>query len=245
MRTLNMPIPNITWLNAIDSTNSEAARHYATAADFEVWVAAFQEAGRGQQQNRWESEAGMNLLFSIFLRPSDLQADKQFLLSQLVSLALCKTLEEEGVKAIIKWPNDIYVGKKKIAGILIEHHISGAYVLSSIAGVGLNVNQSAFYAAPNPTSLFLETNRIFDLSLLLQNILNNVKKYYYPINPAKLQKEYLAHLLFYKEWADYITSDNILFKAQIVDVHATGELVLMNEAGDSQYFAFKEITLCQ
>ena len=235
---------HITWLAATDSTNSEAARHCATAADFDVWATAFQEAGRGLQQNRWESEAGKNLLFSIFFRPSKLRADKQFLLSQIISLALCESLQEEGVKAVIKWPNDIYVGKNKIAGILIEHNISGAYVSSSIAGIGLNVNQTVFHAAPNPTSLFLETNRTFDLLSLLQKILNNVKKHYLFINPEKLQQKYLSYLLFYKQLADYKTLEGVFFKAQIVDVRSTGELVLMDEVGDNHVFAFKEVSLC-
>ena len=242
---MKSPEYHITRLDTVDSTNSEAARHYATAADLDVWVAAFQEAGRGQQQNRWESEAGKNLLFSIFFRPSNLPAEKQFLLSQLISLALCDSLLQEGVKAVIKWPNDIYVGEKKIAGILLEHNISGAYVSSSIAGIGLNVNQSVFHSAPNPTSLFLETNRLFNLHLLLQKIVENVKKYYLPINPKQLQEQYLSHLLFYKQWADYKTSNGILFKAQIVDVRSTGELVLINELGGNQNFAFKEVFLCQ
>ena len=236
--------PHITWLDTVDSTNSEAARHYATAADLEVWAAAFQEVGRGQQQNRWESEANKNLLFSIFFRPSNLRAEKQFMLSQLISLALCESLQQEGIKALIKWPNDIYVGKKKIAGILIEHHIFGAYVSSSIGGVGLNVNQAVFHVAPNPTSMFLETNRLFDLPLLLQKIVNTIKKHYLSIDPAKLQQEYLSHLLFYKQWANYRTSEGILLKAQIIDVRPGGELVLMDEVGNNHSFIFKEVSLC-
>ena len=240
-----MSPPHITWLDAVDSTNSEAARHLATASDLDVWAAAFQEAGRGQQTNRWESEAGKNLLFSIFFRPSLLPADKQFLLSQIISIALCEVLQEEGAKAVIKWPNDIYVNKNKIAGILIEHHISGAYVSTSIAGVGLNVNQSVFHTAPNPTSLFLETKHSFDLSSLLHKILSKVKKYYLPINSEKLQKKYLSYLLNYRKYATYTNTEGVIFKAKIIDVRTTGELALMNEVGDIHNFAFKEVSLCQ
>ncbi|MCL2097586.1 MAG: biotin--[acetyl-CoA-carboxylase] ligase [Bacteroidales bacterium] len=236
---------SVTWLNTVDSTNSEAARHSATAADLEVWAAVFQQVGRGQQENRWESEAGKNLLFSIFLRPKLLLAEKQFLLSQLVSIALCDCLQKEGVKAVIKWPNDIYVNKKKIAGILIEHHISGAYISSSIAGIGLNVNQQVFHTAPNPTSMFLETKRLFDLPLLLQKIINNIKTYYLSIDAEKLQERYLSYLLNYKKWATYINSDGKIFKAKIIDVCSTGELSLINKMGDILHFAFKEISLCQ
>ena len=240
---MNFNKPHINRLDTVDSTNSEAARHYDSAADLEVWAADFQEAGRGLQQNRWESEAGQNLLFSIFFRPKNLLAEKQFLLSQLVSLSLYETLQKEGINAIIKWPNDIYAGKKKIAGILIENHISGAYVSSSIAGIGLNVNQAVFHTASNPTSMFLETNRLFSLPLVLQEILNNVTKYYLSVNPEKLQEKYLSHLLFYKEWANYTTPDGMFFKAQIVDIRPSGELVLMNETGDKQIFMFKEVNL--
>ncbi len=164
-------IPIIHCLQETDSTNNEASRHYATAADGEVWVAEFQRAGKGQQNNSWESEAGKNLLFSIFLRPQRLRAAEQFRLSQAVSLAVCEALREEGLMAVIKWPNDIYVGEKKIVGMLIEQHVMGEYVTSAVAGIGLNVNQTEFDPTlPNPTSLSLATGRPIDREAVLETI---------------------------------------------------------------------------
>ncbi len=231
-------------LQETDSTNSEAARHCGVAADGEVWVAAFQHAGKGQQSNSWESEAGKNLLFSIFLRPQRLKAAEQFRLSQAVSLAVCEALREEGIDAVIKWPNDIYVGEKKIAGLLIEQHIMGEYVTSAVAGIGLNVNQSVFRSpAPNPTSMVLETGRTFELEPLLQRVLKHIADRYAGLSAAGLKEDYLRCLFRYHEWAYYL-ADNFRFKGKITDVLPTGELVVVLENHKKYAFLFKTINFC-
>ncbi len=236
--------PVIHRLRETDSTNNEATRHYATAVDGEVWTAEFQCAGKGQQSNSWESEAGKNLLFSIFLRPQRLKAAEQFRLSQAVSLAVCEALREEGVNAVIKWPNDIYVGKKKIVGMLIEQHVMGEYVTSAVAGIGLNVNQVVFRSpAPNPTSLALETGKTFDLELLLQQLLKHIAGRYAGLAAAGLKEDYLRCLFRYDKWAHY-EADNIRFKGKIVDVLPTGELVLLLKNAKKVIFSFKNIVFC-
>ena len=120
-----------------------------------VVVADFQTAGRGCGTNSWESERGSNLLFSILLHPKDIKANQQFLISEIIALALAETIAKrvgEGVS--IKWPNDIYWHDRKLCGILIEHRLSGDTIAESIIGVGLNVNQTVFVSnAPNPVSL--------------------------------------------------------------------------------------------
>ena len=113
-----------------------------------------QTAGRGQQNNSWESEAGKNIAYSVFLRPVHINPNNSFVLSQAVSLATVELLDTLNIKASIKWPNDIYVQDKKIAGILIENLIQGKSLLGCIAGIGLNVNQEHFTSdAPNPVSI--------------------------------------------------------------------------------------------
>ena len=134
-----------------------------------VW-ADFQTAGRGQRGHTWESRAGENLTFSVVLEPTFLPAREQFLLSEAVALALVDMLAEQGVEARIKWTNDIYVGDRKLVGILIEHTYSGCNLSRTIAGVGINVNQRAFSAdVPNPTSMALETGREFDCGQVLSH----------------------------------------------------------------------------
>ncbi len=147
----------IKWYQTIDSTNSQANRELADAPHGSVWVADFQTAGRGQRGNKWESKSAENLTFSILLRPIFLSPTRQFLISQIASIGVLRYLHAKGVEAKIKWPNDIYIGNKKICGMLIEHSISGDKLSGSIVGIGLNLNQREFASdAPNPTSLILE-----------------------------------------------------------------------------------------
>ncbi|MFW6226834.1 MAG: biotin--[acetyl-CoA-carboxylase] ligase, partial [Bacteroidota bacterium] len=108
-----------------------------------IWT-GFQEEGKGQQGNRWESNSGENLLASWILYPRFLEPRQQFSLSVINSLAIIDLLNEFGVQGRIKWPNDIFTGNKKIAGMLIENSIEGSYLLFSVIGTGLNVNQTVF-----------------------------------------------------------------------------------------------------
>jgi BirA family biotin operon repressor/biotin-[acetyl-CoA-carboxylase] ligase len=229
----------VTFLNEVDSTNSEAARHLHDAPHGAVWVAGFQHAGRGQQENQWESEAGQNLLFSVLLRPSQFRAEAQFLLSQVVSLGVCDYLRDEGLPAEIKWPNDIYVGHRKIAGMLIEHHVCGEYLSSTIAGIGLNVNQQQFNRAPQATSMRLETGREFNLEVVLEALLTRIFNRYNG-HYAMLHTDYLEVLYRYRQWAWY-EAEQGRFRAQIVGVEPAGELVLEQEDGTTVSYLQKSI----
>ena len=139
-----------------DSTNLDAWRNKDTAEDMTVWCAEYQTAGRGQRGNRWESRQGENLMFSILFRPRDLKAAGQFVISQICSVGIVRYLSDLGLDARIKWPNDIYIGDRKICGMLIENTLKGDTLAVSIAGIGLNVNQRVFPPElPNPTSVLL------------------------------------------------------------------------------------------
>ena len=137
---------------SLPSTNTEAKKAGYRHGD--AIIAREQTAGRGQRGNKWSSRAGENLTFSLVWEPTFLEAKRQFLLSEAVALALTDTLAKWDVRSKIKWTNDIYVGNKKICGILIEHDLEGMYLSRTIIGVGLNVNQAHFTSnAPNPISL--------------------------------------------------------------------------------------------
>lgn len=151
---------NIHWLKLTDSTNLDAWRGRETEPDCTVWSAGYQTAGRGQRGNRWESRAGENLMFSILFKPEGIRAEDQFVISQICSVGIVRYLQDAGISARIKWPNDIYVGDRKICGMLIENVLSGGMVASSIAGIGLNLNQRDFPSGlPNPTSAVLELEK--------------------------------------------------------------------------------------
>lgn len=178
--------PQIIPLEEIDSTNAEAKRNLHHAREGTVWSAQFQTSGRGQYDRRWESIRGQNLLFTLLLRPVFLSANKQFLISKCTALAVYDFLETLGLTAAIKWPNDIYIGPNKVCGILIEHQLSGNNLISSIVGIGINVNQNRFEGAPNPTSLYLETGVIQELDLLLPQVLQQLQKWYQTLKDGKI-----------------------------------------------------------
>ena len=152
------------------STNDEARDAKYRHGDI-VW-AERQTAGRGQRGHTWTSPEGENLTFSMVLEPRFLPVGEQFLLSEAVTLALTDTLAAYGIDTRIKWTNDIYVGDRKLVGILIEHNHAGASLSRTIAGIGINVNQTAFDPAlPNPVSLAQAGGRKFNRSRLLETFL--------------------------------------------------------------------------
>ena len=147
---------DIIWLESVDSTNEEAKRHISDIDNLSVLSALEQTAGRGQRGNKWTSNTGENLMFSIVLKDPKISARDQFVLNEIASLAVVDFLSMHGISARIKWPNDIYVGLKKICGILIENSLQGSAISSSIIGIGLNINQRNFNVnLPNPTSMVL------------------------------------------------------------------------------------------
>jgi BirA family biotin operon repressor/biotin-[acetyl-CoA-carboxylase] ligase len=144
----------------------------------------------------------------------------------------------------IKWPNDIYAGNKKIAGILIENVVSGNHIIRSIAGIGLNVNQEHFSGdLPNPTSLLLETGCHFDMTELLDQITERMEYWYnvlYREEYSIIDREYLNHLYGLNEIRAFV-NDGKKFMAKITGVDKSGELVLETEGGRKIMFGFKEI----
>lgn len=153
----------ITWFDSIDSTNSEARRRLPVNAKMSVYAAKFQTAGRGQRGNKWSSAAGENLTFSVLLnfahpQMPDLAVRDQFLLSIVAALSVSDLLQKLNIRNSIKWPNDIYIGRRKVCGMLIENIVGNAGLEHSIIGIGLNLNQTEFPPElVNPTSVLVSS----------------------------------------------------------------------------------------
>ena len=151
----------ITWFDSIDSTNSEARRQLPANAKMSVYAAKFQTAGRGQRGNKWSSAAGQNLTFSVLLnfthpQMPDLAVRNQFLLSIVAALSVSDLLQKLNIRNSIKWPNDIYIGRRKVCGMLIENIVGNTGLEHSIIGIGLNLNQTEFPPElVNPTSVLV------------------------------------------------------------------------------------------
>lgn len=159
------------------STNSWVAANLGGDEENFVVYAEAQTAGRGQRGNSWESEPGKNITASALLHPEGIAPVRQFVISEAVALAVTDMLAEIGIDAMVKWPNDIYVGDRKICGILIEHSIMPGKILHSIAGVGINVNQQVFLSdAPNPVSVVNLTGVTHDVPSLVKRLAECIEK---------------------------------------------------------------------
>ena len=167
----------IKWLEEADSTNNVLLRHIRDYDNLSVVAAVSQTAGRGQRGNRWVSAPGDNLTFSLLLRPEGLPVREVMAVTCLATLAVRDRLRDEGVPAVIKWPNDIYVGKKKICGMLVENGLEGTDVGWSVVGIGINLNQTVFPGEVlNPTSLKRLTGRSYELVPFLEKVCQEIEK---------------------------------------------------------------------
>lgn len=245
-----MPCPEFTYplirLQQTESTN-RYLKDLSSRQEVEEWttvVAEYQTAGRGQRGNVWEAEAHKNLLFSILLRPHFLEAGRQFLLSQAVSLAIYRSLEPLVPRLSIKWPNDIYADNRKIAGILMEHELTGSTICHSIVGIGLNVNQQQFTGqAPNPVSVCHFTHREEDRFALLHNIVAHLISTYETLRQGlstQLEADY-ARVLFRNQGYHRFKDSTGIFTARMERVTPDGQLHLVDEQGHGRTYWFKEV----
>jgi BirA family transcriptional regulator, biotin operon repressor / biotin---[acetyl-CoA-carboxylase] ligase len=237
---------NIVELDVVDSTNNYASDLVTknNALEGTVVVAHYQGSGKGQRGNVWTSEPGKNLTFSLVLKPKKVSPSEAFVISKIVSLAICKYLDtvvEEDV--FIKWPNDIYVGQKKICGILIENQFKGKKFESSIIGIGLNVNQSNFQNLPRVTSLILELKKELELRSVLDDLLKSIEICYLRLQRegvSMIHEEYLVNLLFIDEMRRYKTSQGEII-GKIVNVLSNGKVEIETKEGQLFNFDIKEL----
>lgn len=238
---------NIIFCESLPSTNNHAADilKQKEVQEGTIIQTDFQSAGRGQSGNKWESEKGKNLLISIILFPKMINPADQFIISMTVSLGICDFLKKYIPDSNIKWPNDIYVGNDKIAGILIENSIMGEHIENSVIGIGLNINQDIFRSdAPNPVSLKMLTGSELNLSECLTQLASDLDKRYKQLLSEQfdiIRNEYVSYLYRLKEWSSFLGPDCI-FDGRILTVRDNGKLVIEKKAGGRSEFSFKEIS---
>ena len=204
-----------------------------------VTWAEYQTAGKGCGTNSWESERGKNLTFSMLIHPEEIEANKQFYITEVVSVAMCRVLQSYIYNKVeIKWPNDIYVDDRKICGMLIENRLQGAVIKDSIIGIGLNVNQRVFTSdAPNPVSMIQLTGREIDREALLQAFLQAFEQAWTSDTVASDYRQ-----LLYRREGFYPYEDRQgRFEARIVGIEPDGHLSLEDREGRRRQYAFKEV----
>jgi BirA family biotin operon repressor/biotin-[acetyl-CoA-carboxylase] ligase len=236
----------IIYIFEIDSTNNylKSLLLKQKVEEGTIISADFQTGGRGQRGNGWVSEKGKNLLFSIVLYPDTVEANEQFVISQIVSLAVADCLRKYTDNVAIKWPNDIYCGDKKICGILIENILEGNKIKESVCGIGININQESFdNSAPNPVSLKQITGKDYKPDIILEEMRSILFSYYEKLKAGEIQiiSENYKKSLFRKTGYHLFNDNTNDFIARIKNVASDGMLVLETESGDERRFAFKEV----
>jgi len=238
--------PRYIWLDRVDSTNSHCMKMAAENELEGLAVAAFlQENGRGQRGSSWESQDGLNLTFSLLLRPTFLRVEEQFALSKAIALSVCQWIKSAGASAKIKWPNDIYIGDSKVCGILIENSFSSSTLDVSVVGIGLNLNQAFFSDdLPNPTSMKLITGKEFSPAAVLVELVSFIQNFYANLklgDKNEMDALYLQSLYHFGDFFDFKTNEGT-FSAKIIGIKNTGELILETNIGQQLFFAFKEVS---
>lgn len=226
-----------------------AAVHQHELGDRTMVVAHNQESGRGQRGNSWESEPGKNLTVTMLYRPkADMDPrpldEQQFRISEATALGVADTLEAYGLTAMVKWSNDVYVGDRKISGILIEHTIIGNRLDNSRIGIGLNVNQREFVSdAPNPVSMYQLLGEELQLARVLDTLSEKLERRLEQ-DADTLHADYMS-LLWRKDGQYYgfrmREGNRAEFQASIRDVRRNGPLVLLMSDGTETAFYFKEV----
>jgi len=235
-------------LTQVASTNACALELLSKSKTAEGTIVStfHQTDGRGQIGNKWESAPGKNISLSAIFYPDFLEAKDQFLLNVFVSLAVFDFVEKHLPRSLasIKWPNDIYVGSQKIAGILLQNSLINTQIRSTVVGIGINVNQALFLSnPPNPTSLRLEAGFDFDLPALIPPLCEFLESRYLQLKAGKivpLRQAYLRHLYRFGLPANYQRTNGETFVGTITGIDEIGRLK-MEVGGKKEVFDLKEI----
>lgn len=235
----------------LPSTNAYASELVAKSKPSEgTVISTFRQAqGRGQLGSKWESEPDKNLTLSVVLYPDFLLPRQNFALNKAVALAVRQFIAELVPQQLvcIKWPNDIYVGTRKICGILIQNSLNRNALASSIVGIGINVNQTTFSKdIPNPSSLQLENGKEYDLSSLIPSLCHHLEVMYLRLKArefAVLDAEYLQNLYRYQLLTLFQRRNGSTFWGKISGISAIGRLQIAHRDGTEEDFDLKEVSI--
>lgn len=224
-----------------DSTMDDAKRLAESGAVHgTVVVADKQNAGKGRRGRVWQSPAGKDLYFTLLLKP-DFAPDRAAGLTLVMALAVTQAIEKNcGIKAEIKWPNDVVVNGKKVCGILTEMGVAGGKIQQVTIGAGVNVNRTDSpedipeEIKETATSLFLQTGKVVDREELLQEILRafeiDYEKYVQTLNMEQLLEEYNLRLVN-RDRRVRVLDPKGAFEGVAKGINASGELLVETAEG--------------
>ncbi len=239
----------------LPSTNAALVEAVSTAQGLregDVYLTDEQTAGRGQGANGWHATPGKNLTFSLLLYPDHLAVDALFTLSRFTSIAIAATVRyfigsELAQTVRIKWPNDVYVADRKIAGILIQNGLRGSTVQWSVVGIGLNVNETDFPPALRPTATSLATlhGEALSLERVRDRLFANLARCYtdtFPAGRASLEEAYHGQLYQLGQPAPYLHLDRQeRFSGSVRGVDSDGRLLVERSDGSVEAFELRSL----
>jgi len=240
---------NIIFLPRVNSTNSYAIEMLKNVnlSEGTVVHTAEQTGGKGQRGSVWKTEKTSNLTASLVIKPTFLNLKNQHYLYQVSALAcydvLAELLDTSQFDIKIKWPNDILVNKQKVAGILIENHVTNAKLSWSVVGIGINVNQTIFDEGYNASSLKLILGENINIDKVLELLCKHFEKHYLQLKNNKfdqIKNEYLKHFFRLNNWMDF-EIEGIVKTMYVVGVSDEGMLWLKDKNDRSYYMDVKQV----
>lgn len=251
----DLPLGGIRYFDSIGSTNDEAARWAAAdAPDCALVIADEQTAGRGRGSRRWFTPPGAALAFSLILRPDyPALSDQLSRLNGLGALAVCQTLQQTyQLPAQIKWPNDVLLNRRKVAGVLPESKWLGDQLSAVVLGIGINITASAIPPAdwaghhelPFPaTSVEAALGAVPERGAFLRALLQNLLAWYPRLMDADFLHAWGANLAFRDEWVQIITSEAEALEARLINLNPDGSLRVEFRSGEQTDLRSGEIHL--
>ncbi len=232
-----LPLPAIQYFDSLPSTNDLALTWAEIGApDFSLVTADSQSAGRGRLGRRWVTTAGAALAFSLVLRLSPQETDHMALFSPLAGLAVSQALEKlSNLQPIIKWPNDVLLNRKKVAGILAEAVWEGQKVGGVILGIGINVAPSSVPPVHEllfpATSVEQEVGQPVDRIRLLRSVLEELLAWRPNLTSPEFFQAWENRLAFRGEWVEASQIGKAALQGKVLRINQDGNLILLDASG--------------
>ncbi len=246
---VGLPVPQIRFFDTIGSTNDEALGWILAGAQDGCLVTADQQTqGRGRLNRRWVTHPGVALAFSLILRPSSEEMHHVGFFSPLGALAICQSLEGSlGLAPQIKWPNDVLLQGKKVAGILVEAAWIGDRLEGMVIGIGVNVKPEA--VPPAEGLLFPATcvedaaGRVVDRAALLRGMIEAMFEWRLKLDDTSFLQAWERRLAFRGEWVRIAGTDSEPVTGQVLGIDASGSLLLRDSAGATRAITVGDVHL--
>ncbi|MBK8500568.1 MAG: biotin--[acetyl-CoA-carboxylase] ligase [Flavobacteriales bacterium] len=236
---------NVITFDQVASTNKTAAELLSLSkVDHGTVILAHEQTdGRGQRGRSWVAAPGLDVTLSIVVKPHGLRADAQFAIGKVAALAVHDTVRNYVANEVrIKWPNDVLVDRRKIAGILIKNDLVGELVMASIIGIGINVNNTSFDPELVATSIAMESGNTVDRMEVAQLLLDRFNHWWekWDRNRGDGLVSYTDRLWTRGRWAE-MTLDGEQITARAMDVDELGRLIVEHEDGQVQAYGLDRL----